>query len=205
VALDPKYAEAFVNVPHKVLGFKLRPFSLWHKFLLEFYENPLITGGEAVPKDVLEAIQVCRATYPNPPKRETIWTKIRILISSWDQEEEAKRFTNYVEDYLAFPEFWDKEDEGAKSGGGAPDTLTMAVQLMELGFSEEDTWNMALGKMYWYGAATALLKGADLDFVTEEELEMQRNKDQIMADMAEAEKKMKAAMAAEGKNNAEGV
>lgn len=205
MALDPKYAEAFVNVPHKVLGFKLRPFSLWHKFLLEFYDNPLVAGEESVSaEDVLQAIQVCRVEFPDPPKRETIWTKIRLLLFSWDQEKESENFTNYIEDYLAFPEFWDKEEEGGKTSG-APDTLTMAVQLFELGFSEADTWNMPLGKIYWYGAASAVLKGADIDFVTEEEKDMQRNKDQILADMAEAEKRMREAMTTGGTNSAEGV
>ena len=97
----------------------------------------------------------------------------------------------YIEDYAAFPELWSKESDASSKSSSAPETLSMTVQLIELGFNEEDSWNMPIGKAFWYTSISALLKGADIDFVTQEEREMQENKDKILADMAEAERVMK--------------
>lgn len=193
MALDPKFAEAFVNVEHKVLGFKLKPFSLWHKFLLESYGSPLTVEQEELPTatDVLQAIQVCRTEFPNTPERETFFDKVRILVRSWDQNAESEKFTNYLNDFLAFPEFWEKESDEIQKGSSAPESLTMVITLMEVGFTEKESWDMPLGKAYWYSSAAAILKGADMEMVTVEEHEMQENKDQILADMKIAEEKMK--------------
>ncbi len=197
MALDEKFAEAFVNLDsHRVLGYKLQPFSIWHRFLLEFFNSPLITETASTNgvEDVLKAIQVCRVSYPNYPKKQGILSKIAILCRSWDVETQANRFMSYIEDYAAFPELWDKEDSDGKPSS-APETLSMAVQLIELGFSEKEAWDMPIGKAFWYSSISALLKGAEIDFVTAEERQMQENKDQILKDMAEAEKAMKAKMA----------
>jgi len=115
------------------------------------------------------------------------------LINTFNPEEEGTKFAKYVEDYAAFPELWNKSDEESKKSS-APETLSMAVQLIELGFTESQAWDMPIGKAFWYTSISAHLKGADIDFVTQEEREMNANKDKILADMRKAEAEMKAKM-----------
>lgn len=193
MALDEKFAEAFVNLEqHKVLGYKLKPFSIWHRFLLEFFNSPLIGGDEkANISHILQAISICRVSYPDYPKKQSVFSKLNLLCRSWDAEKQSKNFMNYIEDYASFPDLWNGESKEGSKSSSAPETLSMTVQLIELGFSEHDSWNMAIGKAFWYTAISALLKGAEIDFVTQEEREMQANKDKILADMAEAERVMK--------------
>lgn len=194
MALDEKFAEAFVNLDyHRVLSYKLKPFSLWHRFLLEFLDSPLITGGNADVNSILQAIQVCRSSFPKFPDKQGFLGKLRLLINTFNPEEEGTKFAKYVEDYAAFPELWNKSDEESKKSS-APETLSMAVQLIELGFTESQAWDMPIGKAFWYTSISAHLKGADIDFVTQEEREMNANKDQILADMRKAEAEMKAKM-----------
>ena len=110
MALDEKFAEAFVNLEqHKVLGYKLKPFSIWHRFLLEFFNSPLI-GGDEKPNisHILQAISICRVSYPNYPKKQSIFSKINLLCRSWDAEKQSQKFMNYIEDYAAFPDLWKK-------------------------------------------------------------------------------------------------
>lgn len=187
MANDIKFAEALVNLDHEVLGFKLAPFSIWHKFLLGFYESPIMDPGkELKPDDILKAIQVCRCRFPDIPKPLSIWSKLRILSRTRDPEVEARKFSDYIEDFLSFPEFWNKDGEDAPKSTGAPDTLTMAMAMMRIGFDETASWDMPLGKAHWYSAVYAMQKGADISFLTDEERHMQENMDDIMEDMEAA-------------------
>lgn len=195
MALDEKFSEAFVNLDyHRVIGYKLKPFSLWHRFLLEFFDSPLITGEKPNVESILQAIQICRVSFPKYPKPQSLLSKIRLLCHAFKPEVEGEKFASYVEDYAAFPELWNKEDGEETKKSSAPETLSMAVQLMEMGFCEKDSWNMPIGKAFWYTSISALLKGADIDFVTQEEREMSENKDEILRKMREAEAEMKKQM-----------
>ena len=196
MALCKKFAEAWVNSEHKVFGYKLKPFSLWHKFLLQVYENPLIEGSEKsrdiTIEDMISAIYIFRLKYPQTPNPNKLWTRIRFTFRSFKPEKEVESLKNFFSDFLSFPEFWEKKEnenkasDPVKGSKGPPDVLSTASSCMSLGFKEKEAWDMPIGKAYWYASMKAIHLGADLDFVTADEVEMQENIDDIKADMEKA-------------------
>ena len=194
MALCKKFAEAWINSEHKVFGYKLKPFSLWHKFLLQVYENPLIEGSsksrDITINDMVSAVQIFRLSYPQTPSPNKTWIKIRFFLRSWDVQKEVVGLRDFFNDFLSFPEFWekqkDKTEDIVKGGGGPPDVLSTASSCMSFGFKEKEAWDMPIGKAYWYSSMKAVHLGADLDFVTATEEEMQENIEDIKADMDKA-------------------
>lgn len=195
MAICQKFAEAWVNSKHKAFGYKLKPFSCWHKFLLGVYESPLLGDGEDDPtiEDVVTAVQIFRLSYPQTPSPNKIWVRLHFYLRSWKVAKEAMAVRAYFDDYLSFPEFWTKkessEGDSVKGRGSPPDVLSTTTALLMLGFSEKEAWDMPIGKAFWYSSVYAIQLGADLDFVTLEEQEMQENIDTIKEDMEEAREK----------------
>ena len=183
MAFDETFAEAWLNCRHKVFGFRLKPLSIWHKFLIRASEISIFDeDGEVTVGDVYRACFVCCLEYPKTPKRGNRWLHtIRLFLHNKAKETEA--FSGYIGDFVTSPEFWDKSGSEKSSKGSAPEELSTVVALMMMGFSEKEAWNMPLGKASWYTTAYASWKGADLDFVTAKEKEMQKNWEKIKAEM----------------------
>lgn len=177
MALDENFAEAWLNCRHKVFGWTLKPLSLWHKLLIRASGLSLFDGDEDVTyADIYRVAYACRLTYPQTPKpqgRVSRWYhSVRLFLC--DANKEASAFSDYINDYVTAPEFWSKEEASqGRVKGGAPEELSVVVGLMLQGFSEKEAWDMPLGKASWYSSAYAAWKGADLDFVTVKEREMQ--------------------------------
>lgn len=198
--IDEKFAEAWVNSKHKVFGYKLKPFSCWHKFLLGVYDSPFISQEDKDPEveDIINAVLIFRLSYPQVPKPSRTWMKIRFFLRSWKIEQEALNLRLYFEDFLAFPEFWKKENEDTTNRGGPPDVLSTTTALLSLGIPEKNAWDMPIGKAFWYASAYAMQLGADLDFITAKERAMEANIDNIREDMEVARQKFMAEQAKNG-------
>lgn len=187
MAVEEKFAEAWLNTSHKVLGVKLRPFSLWHRFLLDQLDTKLLSGSNYLSiMDLYTGCMICRSKYPNVKIKVPFW---RYLLLSRKREftKHFEAFSAYITDFCGFPEFWDKQDSETNKGP-APDPLGTVVSLMNLGFSENEAWDMPVGKASWYSAAFSQMQGADIDFLTAKEKQMQEEWKDVQADLdAEAE------------------
>jgi hypothetical protein len=188
VAIDAQFAEAWLNTKHKVFGFKLQPFSLWHRFLLEVTESPVVTDIEKVkPADLYAACKLFSLKYPKAEVNLTKldWVKMFFRIGKKSIQIQGEKLAVYISDHFTAPEFWENDKSGSNKGG-PPDQLSAIIPLLMMGFTEEQAWNMPIGKALWYGAAYASWQGADLDFITEEEKEMRENADEIEAQLKAA-------------------
>lgn len=93
------------------MGLRLLPFSFWHKFQLEHWNSPVLTGG-ATLWDVYVAAQVCRSRYPGRPqlkhKRSAWWHLGWWLWYGWRfrVDRELAKFADYLREYNAPPKMW---------------------------------------------------------------------------------------------------
>jgi hypothetical protein len=175
--LDESFGEAWVNSTHRVLGLKLRPFSLWIRFQLELLESPVLTGKLINPLDLERAVRACRLTYPN-----VISTKVKMWSFRWrlagrEMKKETEKLGAYLQDYFAIPKFVPpvlKKIHDTDPKHPPPEAMRIfsAVATMT-GWSENKIWDMPIGQAYWYAAGHWYQSGQELDFLTPEHLVLQ--------------------------------
>lgn len=152
------FYEAFINIPHKVLGKRLKPFSLTHCLYLEAIDSPfmkVINGGEVniTRKDLELAVMICSS---DDPMREIskAYNAKNIGMKFHSFKRGCTRFLSYLTDFVTVPELWDKtEGENALN---APWILSKATLLLtKTSMSLTEIWNMPLGELLWYTACIA--------------------------------------------------
>jgi hypothetical protein len=198
VALDRTLAAAFIDndVRHTILGRHLRPFSLWHRLLLQAVHSPFLCGDQLRFFDMREAVGVCQLSYPHsrvkrpwivpfgcylwygfPRKR---WTKFL--------KQTRDRLLEYFGDYISQPEYSIKTPEAPPGPplGEIPEGFVIVCDVISfLNCSEDHAWDIPVGRAYWYQMGYRN-KTQIIDFLTEEERKFQ-------AEMKEGMKKEEAA------------
>lgn len=200
---DPIYA-TFINgaktpkwTNTRILGARLRPMSLWHRFVLNALSSPFVCNGVVQLKDFRVALAVFKLGYGDSFTRKpllqpflihcralagALWWRFirrkpqptptymqRVLEKLRDQ------LADYAEDYLQEPEFGiiprptQPNADPQTPRGRAPAELEHVWILMRAGFSERRAWEMPIGIANWYRAMAIRDSGADLSFVDEEE------------------------------------
>jgi len=175
VAVDTSFAEAWLSENHVIYGLKLKPFSYWHRFLLQVGDSSILEedSDKAISReDIYKFCKVCTLSYPNIFK--ITWVdKIRLLVRG---RTNPLALQSYIEDHNQFPEFWENNSDDKASGGkslnDAPDPLPSIVSLMSLGYKESEAWDMPIGKGAWILATYAKQQGAELSFLSQEERDM---------------------------------
>lgn len=173
----PLFAEAFLNIPHRVFGLRMRPYCLWHSFLLHYHLSPVVFSelGRPTLADVMLAARIGACRYGEWPEPLPRWSLTRLRMA-WisrraNAAKEALRLRDWIADYASGPDFWTEQKTatadgaGFKERGDMPSQLNTASRLMLMGFSERDAWEQPVGKARWYAAGYAALNGAELDFV----------------------------------------
>lgn len=152
------FYEAFINCPHKVLGKKLKPFSLTHCLYLEAIESPfmaVINGGEAniTRKDLELAVLICSSDDPlGEISRAYALRNIGMKFHRFKRG--CTRFLSYLTDFVTVPELWDKTE--GENVLNAPWILSKATLLLtKTSMSLSEIWNMPLGELLWYSACIA--------------------------------------------------
>lgn len=182
--LDKRLAESWINRGrHVVLGRALRPFCLWHKFLLEFIDSPFVSGTQPPTLIDLElAVRVCRSRFDTPIESifgrrgfaQKLW--MLWLAKRYDAQAEGEKFRQYIHDFHAHPRFWQPAQAPDAFDGPMPETFSIACQLIHGGGwgagVEAWAWEMPIGRAYWYASGFVKLAGGDLKFVAESDDEL---------------------------------
>lgn len=195
MAVDPLFAEAWLSGNHVIYGLKLKPFSYWHRFLLQVGLSPVLDESDDPPpltkSDLYKFCKVCTLSYPNTLKISWV-DKVRLILRS---NASPTSLQDYIEDHNAFPEFWESNSDDKASGGkslnDAPEPLPSVVALMALGYKENEAWDTPIGKGAWMLATYAKQQGAELSFLSQEERDMFEllKKGESKEELAEDEKK----------------
>lgn len=178
------FQESFLHTEgHRVLGYRLRPFSLYHQLVLDAIESPVIQGNVPISLIDLEiACRVCSTSfggYRRAGKRAGFFRKLGFAwrIATTSLGAELRKFDSYFGDYVALPE---------RHGGGAPPSqdgklyqdfpspLSIASLLIEHGLDGGDrakVWETPLGEAHWWSTAFLRLAGGENDLITEHDKE----------------------------------
>jgi len=202
-AFDERYAEAFFHVRHQVLGVSLRPFSAWHRTVLEYVNSPVMLGSHPSPADLRFAVEVCRRGFPDMPLAPSgLWG--RLCAESTARRDLAraarrpdlhdagvKAFFRYIDDYVSLPKvtFGGRKGNTGTSGGQVPDIdstlMDVAIYRYYTGCPRPEPWDIPLGELSWMATAMAKTQGGDLHVVSTEEEAMLRR---LKAKLKEGEK-----------------
>lgn len=181
---DSHLGPAFIDggVRHRFFGRVLRPFSVWHLFLLQAIDSPFTTKGDVFQFHLETAVGVCRLRYPDS-KIQRPWVG---PLSSWrlarkgGLEREVARFLDYAGDYLSKPEYA-IHPRPRPEGAPPPPQRTSAPFILRLvadivGWAHcpiGDAWNLPVGQAHWWQSMAHRAHGEDVDFMDEEEREFQ--------------------------------
>lgn len=177
--IDSSFAAAYIDggVRHKVLGRVLRPFSLWHLFLLQAIHSPLTAGGNATLFDLKNAVSICRLKYRNCTI-DRQWFPARVGIKRLKSEIDS--FMEYVGDYLSKPEYCivplDIKETTPPRRLTHPPAVICTAYNAAYGASipVREAWDMPIGEAYISEAMHLREQGSQLDFLDDEEKEFQR-------------------------------
>lgn len=176
MVIDPIFSECLINSERRILGVKLRPFCLWHLFLLQVLESPLILGKPVEIEDLRTAVAVCRTRHGESKLRKPSYLSTAYCLAR--KHNVREQFRSYVNDYLQIPEYSIVVPPGEGEPprrGRAPEVLVVAADI--IGWShwpEKYVWELPLGLAYWYQSMSIRATGADLDFMTPKEREFQQ-------------------------------
>lgn len=166
--------ECVFNAPHAICGVDLRPFSIWHFWLLEFVRSPYVgacSADEGRAGDLALALQIC-SRPASSPLLETMpdFSVDPAFIAHIEQAgilESSLAFQNYLRDYVALPRCWETgEGRPVKS----PFCLYMVAVLMRSGrMSHDAAWAVPFGYARHLVLALAEAGGNEITLITANE------------------------------------
>lgn len=177
--IDRTFAAAYIdnNIRHRIFGRRLKPFSLWHLFLLQVIESPFVSQSEIRLHDLKNAIAICSLNYRNSKIRRPI-LPVNVTITSLGKY--VTRFMEYVGDYLSRPEYtiipW-KVDEPRYVGLPVTDAPNIIVTAFNACASTRlpinEIWDLPIGEAYVAEAMYLRMQGNRLNFTDEDERQFQ--------------------------------
>lgn len=167
--MDSKLATAFFLSPHRVFGYRLKPFCLLHSLQLEAIHSPLVSGGEVKPHDVLVAAQICSDYNVRTRYRRHRWRRF------WaNAEKEEAKLDAYLAESKSRPDLQDAaEDSGGRGCLRAPWQLVIVTSLIRnTSLTWRQAWTMPEGQAIWlfYSIREQLAGKSDI-YSEEEQLE----------------------------------
>lgn len=206
--MDPSFIGALIDgSPNaewstvRILGRRLRKFSLWHRLLLSAFQSPFVTGEPVTLRDLRIAVAVCSLAFPDSKTRlpwvmpflSRLWLVVRAIVSRGkkdkggdnvvqaDLRKQVEAFVFYTKDYLQEPEYTviPLESNGIPSKpetprGRAPEVMEHVAELIAFThWDDKKIWNLPIGYANWLKVMAIKHKGADVSFVTEDERKFQ--------------------------------
>lgn len=162
-----------------VLGFRLKPFTLGHLFILEELECQLLAGGATWElADLLIAAFVCARPWRESRRNLRAWWR-QIFFSIWgaalwrrEKHFEALKFRVYLETYQALPLIDPSKHEGREMAAPLSWRL-FAFGMADLGLSPDEVKDLTLVELNALWAADGERKG-DLRLATPAQIEFRR-------------------------------
>jgi hypothetical protein len=169
--LDPSLAGAFIDggVSHRLLGVRLRPFSLWHLLLLQTLDSPFLRKGQVGLHDLRTAIGICRLRFGQSRVRRPSLGLV-LLCRKGAFHDAVCDFLSYTGGYLYKPDYSIVPSKYSTPGkvSGAPEIFRLASDVIGWShWTEDHVWNMAPGRAQWYRSSALRAIGADVDFVSQ--------------------------------------
>lgn len=172
--MNERLAESFFHIEHRVLGRRLRPYSLWHAFVLDFAGSPLAGHeGELTLEEIIFALEVLSREPGVPggrlklPKvtwfRRMLW---RGRIRRVGELRVRAQMAAYFADYLAAPNCFDAKGKPVKSHWCL---YSVAVLMRHGKHTHREAWAAEVGFTRHLLLALAEAGGHDVPLISEAE------------------------------------
>jgi len=145
-------AEAFLHNEHKVLGYKLKPFSCAHYAMLDALKSPLVGHTHLVGKrDLIVALSVCSLSNPfDWTLTGKDWGKL-LFLTDLRFKRGVKKFGFYVQDYLDIPETYSKQKNDNDLFWHTPPVLSIVTKAAHyFGMTLDQCWHYPMGLLCWH-------------------------------------------------------
>jgi hypothetical protein len=168
--------QAALRQPFKVLGRKLKPFSLWHQQLLEMLESGFAIGSESKPsyEDLIVSVFFCSHDYESglaELNAKTLKTRLKLwgwYCGKFDVWEAMGFFFRYIQHYSVYPNYWvEQMGQPGKSGNSYAQFLKVKM-MQEFGMSEVEALNTPYNAAIINYLTTLEAKGV-VRFMTDED------------------------------------
>jgi hypothetical protein len=186
VALERRFAAAFIDndTKHRILGRRLKPFSLWHRHLLDAIHSPFLYGDELRFWDMREAVGICSLSFPHSKvRRPWIIPFLCFFVlgfprSQWTRflKRTRDKLLDYFGDYISRPEYTIKGPEVPPGPvlGPIPEGFIVVCDVISfLKCSEKEAWDLPVARAYWYQMGSYRAQKEQIDFMTEDERKFQ--------------------------------
>ena len=181
--MDDTFFNAFLPPTAKIAGKKLSKFTLWHYFLLSAINSPVIAGRSFGITDLIAAVKCCTHNYGNPvdmsPSLRDVWWSYKYKKQPYKFKQQGLLFYKWINTQSIGPKFWRLPSNVTttnKKLDNGPRCLAIACSLMNrAGFSCADAWNTSLGQAQWMEAQMAKLEGAEINFMSENDIQEKTN------------------------------
>lgn len=158
---------------YRVLGRRLRPFSLWHKFQLEQASSPFLTSDQMDVVDLELAVRICGTTFPFRPclPRRGRWRNLlwQLRVGRMDPLRQAQEFETYLNDYYSLPKLWNLPSKRGSNGGkrDVDESLeTVALYREYTNCARCEPWDLPYGEIAWMNLVFARRAGSEVKVKT---------------------------------------
>jgi len=166
--MDPKFIKAFTAPGDtRLLGYRMRPFSLKHRLALHVLESPFVTPDK--PMSVLDLFIAVKVCSEKSVRKLTFMDVVRmssIKAKPEKMETYVKAFHEYS-NISNWPKFWDKNKQSTAKG--TPWILSVISNLISNGFQEESAWSLPESQAIWYHTAISMRNGNDVALMTDDD------------------------------------
>ena len=170
--------ECLTNVPHTVLGKRLKPLCLLHLLWLYHIGSPLVnTAKETTLADLQTAVVICSSTTPEEILgklkadgiRQRLW---KLYTRKQPLEEQILKFIAYYTDYFSLPDF---QDSTETKDDKIPWLMLCASALVKnTGWDANTVWTMPVGQVIWYNLSFGYITTGESNIVSDKQLEARR-------------------------------
>jgi hypothetical protein len=160
--------ECVFNGRHVICGVEMRPFSIWHFWLLEFVGSPYVGADGGTAADLALALKICSTPASSPIGASLPdFSADPILVEAINGMgilQASLAFQNYLRDFVALPRCWQTgEGRSVKS----PVCLYMVAVLMRCGrMGHEEAWSVPFGYARHLVLALAEAGGNEIPLLT---------------------------------------
>lgn len=166
--MDLRFVKAFTSPGEtRLLGYRMKPFSLKHRLALHAIGSPFVTEGKGVSVlDLFMAVKVCAE---KSVRRLTFMDVVRMSAI----KAKPSKLNEYVEAFHAYshvldwPKFWDNKQQASTKG--TPWILNVVTNLICHGWEEESAWSLPESQAIWYHTAISMRNGNNVTLLTDED------------------------------------
>jgi len=178
--VDKRFLTAFVLPPKlEIAGFKLDALCFRHLLTLEVINSPFLIADGRVPcaDDIVKVLKICSTPNWVEASKASFFEKLRLAKIYSDIEYQVYIITllkKYFEESMSVPKVWIKSNpnETSQRKETIHRTITVCTILMvKFGFTEEQAWNMPIGRATWYLTSLANIEGVEVSVISTSEEE----------------------------------